>query len=129
MMNYNEICSMSVLSNQCGSSETLTLDKSFWYYHCESSSLQFLLCFSSFALLADVRPVYNSHKCYIYLWKWKEKPSGTVKNTLGRLHWGYWMEPLGALTKRSEMLEVVAGRDVWWLKLELLPRNPYGHKW
>jgi len=28
-----------------------------------------------------------------------------------------------------EILAVVADRDVWRLNLELLPRNPYGHKW
>jgi len=28
----------------------------------------------------------------------------------------------------SEMLEVVADRDVWQLNLELLPRNPHGHE-
>jgi len=36
------------------------------------------------------------------------------------------MEPLGA--SASEMLEVVADRDVWQLNLSCCPRNPHGHE-
>jgi len=25
-------------------------------------------------------------------------------------------------------MEIVVDRDVWWLNLELLPRNPHGHE-
>jgi len=28
----------------------------------------------------------------------------------------------------SDMLEVVADRDLWWPNLELLPGNPHGHE-
>jgi len=39
----------------------------------------------------------------------KEKAGGTTTNTLARLHWGYWMEPLGASTKRN----VESGGGPW----------------
>jgi len=55
-------------------------------------------------------------------WKGRKKAGWTPSNTLGKLHWRYWMEPLGVPTKRN--MEVVADRDVWRLNLELLPPQP-----
>jgi len=65
--------------------------------------------------------LYYIHSCFSYLSK-RKRASGM--NTLGRLHWGSWMEPL----RTSAKWNVESGGGPWCVVAQSWAAAPKNHE-